>query len=93
MSSESSWNVEFFYVLYQLDLSLLEILFVYTIKMSPKELFNLSTHILPFQFITGFPNSNKWWTKERDLVFNPWSGSIEEWIKCSSQNTPLSYQV
>lgn len=30
---------------YQLDLSLLEVLFVYTIKMSSKEHFSLSTHI------------------------------------------------
>ncbi|RVW72077.1 hypothetical protein CK203_054764 [Vitis vinifera] len=31
-------------MLYQLDLFLLEIIFVYTIKMSPKERFSLSTH-------------------------------------------------
>ena len=33
-------------VLYQLDLSFLEILFVCIIKMSPKERFSLSTHNL-----------------------------------------------
>ncbi|WKA03054.1 hypothetical protein VitviT2T_021189 [Vitis vinifera] len=32
-------------MLYHLDLSLLEIVFVYTIKMSQKERFNLSAHI------------------------------------------------
>ena len=39
--------------LYQLDLSLLQVLFVYTIKMSPKERFSLSAHILFLQFVTN----------------------------------------
>lgn len=48
-----------FYALYQLDLSLLEVFFFYTIKMSPKERFSLLTHILFHQFVTGLPDSNK----------------------------------
>ncbi|KAL6313980.1 hypothetical protein AAG906_011711 [Vitis piasezkii] len=47
--------------LYQLNLSLLEVLFVYTIKMSPKERFSLSTYISSLQFIIRLPYSSKSW--------------------------------
>ncbi|RVW40243.1 hypothetical protein CK203_078358 [Vitis vinifera] len=47
--------------LYQLDLSLLEVLFVYTIKMSLKERFSLSTYISSLQFIIRLPYSSKSW--------------------------------
>ena len=46
-------------MLFYLDFSLLEVLFIYTIKMSPKERFNLFAHILSFQFVTNFPDSSK----------------------------------
>ena len=42
--------------LYQLDLSLLEVLFVYTIKMSPKERFSLLAHIPYLQFVIELLN-------------------------------------
>ena len=64
-------------VLYQLDLSILEILFVYTIKMSPIERFSLSTHTLSPRFIMSLPDSKKWHTKGHVLVSIPWSGSME----------------
>ena len=50
-------------ILYHLDLSLLEVLFVYTVKMSQKEVFNLSTHIASLQLVTRLPNSTKNATK------------------------------
>lgn len=62
---------------YQLDLCLLEVLFVYTIKMSPKERFCLSTHISFLQLITGLPDSSKGWAKGHVLVSGPWSGSTK----------------
>ena len=46
-------------MLYLLDLSLLEVLFVYTIKMSRKEIFSMSAYILSLQLVTGLPDSNK----------------------------------
>lgn len=60
-------------VLYQLDLSLslLEILFAYTVKMSPKERFSLLAHTSFLQFVTSFPNSIKEWVKGYVLVFSP----------------------
>lgn len=63
--------------LYQLDLSLLEVLFVCTIKISPKEHFSLSAHILSLQFVIGLPDSNKGWAKWHILVSDPWSGSTK----------------
>ena len=63
--------------LYQLDLSLLEVLFVYTIKMSPKERFSLSAHISSLQFVIGLSNSNKGWAKGHVLMSNLWSESTE----------------
>ena len=46
-------------MLFRLDISLLEVLFIYTVKMSLKERFNLSTHIPSLQFMTNFSNSSK----------------------------------
>lgn len=63
--------------LYHMDLSLLEVLFVYTIKVSLKERFCLSAHILFLQLVTGLPDSNKGWAKGHVLVSSPWSGLTE----------------
>ena len=64
-------------MLYHLDLSLLEVLFVYTVKMSQKEVFNLSTHIASLQLVTGLPNSTKDATKGHFIVSGPWVASYE----------------
>lgn len=64
-------------MLYQLDLSLLEVLFVYIVKMSQNERFSLSTHISSLQLVTGLPNSNKGMEKGHFLISDPWSGSYE----------------
>ena len=45
--------------LYQLDLSLLEVLFIYTIKMSLKECFSLLAHIPSLQFVIDLLDSSK----------------------------------
>lgn len=63
--------------LYQLDLCLLEVFFVYTIKMSSKERFCLSTHIPSLQFITSLHDSSKCWAKGHVLVSGPWTGSTK----------------
>ena len=64
-------------MLFQLDISLLELLFVYTFKMSKKERFILSVHIPPLQLVTGLPDSCKGWAKGHVLVSGPWSGLFE----------------
>lgn len=63
--------------LYQLDLSLLEVLFVYTIKMSHKERFSSLAHIPSLQFVTRLPDSSKGWAKGHVLVSSLWNGLTE----------------
>lgn len=64
-------------VLYQLNLSLLKIMFIYIIKMSPQEWFSLMTHTSSLKLFIGLPNSKKWWAKWHVLVFGFWNDSIE----------------
>ncbi|RVW22467.1 hypothetical protein CK203_112790 [Vitis vinifera] len=64
-------------MLFQLDLSLLEVLFIYTVKMSQKERFSLSAHIPSLQLVTSLSYSCKGWAKGHVLVSGPWSGSSE----------------
>lgn len=64
-------------MLYHLDLYLLEALFVYTLKMSQKERFSLSTHIPSLQLVTGLPYSNKDGVRGHVLVSGPWNGLYE----------------
>ena len=64
-------------MLFQLDLSLLQVLFIHTIKMSKNERFGLSAHIPSLQLVTSLPNSCKSRAKGHVLVFDPWSGSYE----------------
>ena len=67
-------------MLYHLDLSLLEVLFIYTIKMNGKEIFSLSTHIPFLQLVTGLPDSTKDATKGH-IVSSPWVGSYEHLVQ------------
>ena len=62
-------------MLFQLDLSLLEVLFIYTVKMSQKERFSLFVHIPSLKLVTNLSDSSKGWSKGHILVSNPWSGS------------------
>ena len=64
--------------LYQLDLSLLEVLFVYTTKMSVKKRFSLSVHIPSLQFIIGLQDFNKGWAKGHVLVSCLWNRATED---------------
>lgn len=64
-------------MLYHFDLSLLETLFVYIVKMSQNERFSLSAHTPSLQLVTGLPNSNKGRTKGHILISGPWDGLYE----------------
>ena len=50
-------------MLFHLDLFLLEVLFIYTFKMSGKWIFSLFDHILSLQLVMGLPDSTKGATK------------------------------
>ena len=55
-------------MLFHLDLSLLEVLFVYTIKKGKKDIFSMFTHIPSLQLVTSLPKSNKGGAKGHVLV-------------------------
>ena len=55
-------------MLFHPDLSLLEILFIYKIKMSQKGIFSLSAQIPSLQLVTGLLDSNKGGTRGHALV-------------------------
>lgn len=63
-------------MLYHLDLSLLEVLFIYTIKMSGKEIFNLSAHIPSLQLVIELPDSTKGAAKGHVVVLSPWAAHM-----------------
>lgn len=63
-------------MLYHLDLSLLEVLFIYTTKMSEKEIFSLSAHVPSLQLVFGLLDSTKG-TIKGHVVSGPWASSYE----------------
>ena len=58
--------------LYQLDISMVEIFFIYTLKLGIGGHLSMSTHILRLQFVTGLPYSPKTKAKGVVLVKGPW---------------------
>ncbi|RVW91362.1 hypothetical protein CK203_035456 [Vitis vinifera] len=64
-------------MLFNLDLSLLEVLFVYTIKKEKTDLFSLFAHIPSLQLVTNLPDSNKGGAKGHVLVRGHWAGLSE----------------
>ena len=58
-------------MLFNLDLSLLEVLFVYTIKKGKKDIFSMFAHISSLQSVTNLPDSNKGGAKGHVLVKGP----------------------
>ena len=55
-------------MLFNLDLSLLEVLFVYTNKKGKKDIFNMFAHIPSLQLVTNLPDLNKGGAKGHMLV-------------------------
>ena len=59
-------------LLYQLDISLVEICFVYTLKLGTRGGLSMSAHNPRLQFVIGVPDSPKTETKGVVLVKGPW---------------------
>ena len=57
--------------LYQLDISLVEICFIYTLKLGTRGRLSMSTHSPRLQFVTGLPDSSKMEAKGVVLVRGP----------------------
>lgn len=79
-------------MLFYLDLSLLEVLLVYTVKMSKKGIFSLFAHISFLQLVTGLLNSNKGGAKGQVLVRGLWVGLVKhpdrDFCPCFSLQIP-----
>ena len=58
--------------LYQLDISLVEICFIYTLKLGTGGRLSMSAHSPQLQFVIGLPNSHKTEVKGVVLVRGPW---------------------
>ena len=61
-------------MLFNLDLFLLEVLFVYTLKKGKNDIFNMFAHIPSLQLVTNLLDSNKGGAKGHVLVRGPWAG-------------------
>ncbi|RVW96087.1 hypothetical protein CK203_027599 [Vitis vinifera] len=66
---------------FHLDLSLLEVLFVYTIKKGKKDMFSMFAHIPSFQLVIGLLYSNKRGAKWHVLDRR---GRLVEWVEKAS---------
>ena len=76
-------------MLFNLDLSLLEVLFVYTIKKRKKDIFSMFAHIPSLQLVTNLSDSNKGRAKGHVLVRGPWAGLSEHLERAFSPNYSL----
>ncbi|KAL6328594.1 hypothetical protein AAG906_038789 [Vitis piasezkii] len=65
------------YMLFSLDLSLLEVLFVYTIKKGKNNIFSISVGIPSLQLVIDLPNSIKGVARGHVLVKGSWGGLLE----------------
>lgn len=64
-------------MLFRLDLFLLEIFFIYTVKMNEKGILSLSTHIPSLHLVTGLSDSTKGATKGHVIVSGSWVSLLE----------------
>ena len=61
-------------MLFSLGLSLLEVLFLYSIKKAKNDIFSLASSIPSLQLVTGLPDSTKGAARGHVLVKGVWAG-------------------
>ena len=61
-------------MLFNLDLSLLEVLFIYSIKKGENDVFSLAAGLPSLQLVTDLPDSTKGGAKGHVLVLGVWAG-------------------
>ena len=64
-------------MLFNLDLTLLEVLFVYSLKKGKNDIFSMSAHLPSLQLVTELPNSTKGGAKGHMVVRGAWAGFLE----------------
>ena len=62
-------------MLYNLDLTLLEVFFVYSLKKAKTDIFSLSAHLPSLQLVTELPDSTNGGAKRHVMVRGAWAGS------------------
>ena len=79
-------------LLFNLDLSLLEVLFVYSLKKGKNDIFSMATHLPSLQLVTELPVSTKGGAKGHVLVRGAWAGLLEHSERPFSPNHSLELQ-
>ncbi|RVW87980.1 hypothetical protein CK203_033903 [Vitis vinifera] len=64
-------------MLFNLDLTLLEVLFVYSLKKGKNDIFSMSAHLPSLQLVTELPDSTKGGAKGHVVVRGAWAGFLE----------------
>ena len=73
-------------MLYNLDLSLLEVLFVYSLKKGKNDIFSMSAHLPSLQLVTELSDSTKGGAKGHVMVRGAWAGLLEHPARPFSPN-------
>ena len=76
-------------MLFNLDLSLMEVLFVYSFKKGKNDIFSMVAHLPALQLVTELPNSTKGGAKGHVLVRGAWAGLLEHPKRPFSPNRSL----
>ena len=76
-------------MLFNLDLSLLEVLFIYSLKKGKNDVFSLAAHLPSLQLVTDIPDSTKGGAKGHVLVQGVWAGLLEHPERPFSPNRSL----
>ncbi|RVW98102.1 hypothetical protein CK203_029018 [Vitis vinifera] len=76
-------------MLFNLDLSLLEVLFVYSLKKGKNDIFSMAAHLLSLQLVTELPDSTKGGAKGYVVVRGAWAGLLEHPERPFSPNYSL----
>ena len=76
-------------MLFNLNLSLLEVLFVYSLKKGKNDIFSMVAHLPSLQLVTELPDSTKGRAKGHVLVRGAWAGLLEHPERPFSPNRSL----
>ena len=76
-------------MLFNLDLTLLEVLFVYSLKNGKNNIFGMSTHLPSLQLVTELPDSTKRGATRHVVVRGAWAGLLEHPTRPFSPNYSL----
>ncbi|RVW23685.1 Phospholipase A1-Igamma2, chloroplastic [Vitis vinifera] len=80
-------------MLYSLDLTLLEVFFVYSLKKAKNDIFSVSAHLSSLQMVTELPDSTKGGAKGLVAVGGVWAGLSQRASRPFSPNYTLKFRV